>query len=136
MVSLKPFEVSSDLLFQAAHYHVSAIDNTLLDAASFSQLQLLRFSLSVFRLHLFFSKISKTVTIFKPHIKIKWWLDYLFTNTFSAPEKQMFQIYLLRTHPRFPCATWPSVLPQVPRYPLGRSCSVTPPLSVEKGNSC
>ena len=56
----------------------------------------------------------------------------MFTNTFSVPEKQMFQIYLLRTHPRFSSATWPLYFPQSLRYPLGRDYSVTPSLSVER----
>ena len=80
----------------------------------------------MFSFQFFFSEISKTITIFKPHIKIKWWREYLCTRTFSVPRKQMFQIYLLRTHPRFFSTDWSLYFSQSLRYPFGRDYSVTP----------
>ena len=59
---------------------------------------------------------------------------FVYQHLFSSRETK-FLINLLRTHPRFRSATWPLLLPQVLRYPLGRDYSVTPPLSVERGNS-
>ena len=58
--------------------------------------------------------------------KIKWWREYLCTRTFSVPKKQMFQIYLLRTHPRFSSATRPLYFSQSLHYPRGRDYSATP----------
>ena len=48
------------------------------------------------------------------------------TRTFSVPRKQMFQIYLLRTHPRDSSTDWSPYLSQSLRYPFGRDYSVTP----------
>ena len=59
---------------------------------------------------------------------------FVYQHLFGSRETK-FLINLLRTHPRFRSATWPLLLPQMPRYPLGRDYSVTPPLSVERGNS-
>ena len=58
--------------------------------------------------------------------KIKWWREYLCTRTFSVPKKQMFQIYLLRTHPRFSLSTSSSYFSQSLHYPRGRDYSATP----------
>ena len=64
--------------------------------------------------------------LFVIHIKIKWWREYLCTRTFSVPKKQMFQIYLLRTHPRFSSATRLLYFSQSLHYPRGRDYSATP----------
>ena len=93
MVLFIAVKVSQNLLLQTTDNHVPSLGGIKFNAARY--LSLLCLSLGVFSFH---------------YYKLKWWLDYLFTNTFSVPEKQMFQINLLRTHPRFPSATWPLVL--------------------------
>ena len=98
----------------------------------------LRRSSSLLAFCLFIARVALTCTFFVAFcikcfvfmsyflIKIKWWREYLCTRTFSVPRKQMFQIDLLRTHPRFSSATRPLYFSQSLRYPFGRGYSVTP----------
>jgi hypothetical protein len=78
----------------------------------------------VFCFHFFFSKCF--AQLFVIHIKIKWWREYLCTRTFSVPKKQMFQIYLLRTHPQFSSTDRSPYFLQSLHYPRGRDYSATP----------
>ena len=56
---------------------------------------------------------------------------FVYQHLFGSRETK-FLINLLRTHPRFRSATWPSYFPQSLPYPLGRDYSVTPSISVER----
>ena len=111
-------KVSFDFLLQAANNYFTSLGRIKFKAAGC--LSFLCLSLGVFSFHCF--KLKMVVGLF------------VYQHLFGSRETK-FLINLLRTHPRFPAATWPLVLPQVPRYPLGRDCSVTPPLSVERGKS-
>ena len=92
---------------------------------------LLAFCLFIARVTLtcaFFTAFLTKCFVFMSYflIKIKWWREYLCTRTFSVPKKQMFQIYLLRTHPRFSSATRLLYFSQSLHYPRGRDYSATP----------
>ena len=118
MVLFPAAKVSFNFLLQATDNYFPSLDRIKFKAAGC--LSFLCLPLGVFSFHCY--KLKMVIGLF------------VYQHLFSSRETK-FQINLLRTHPRFPAATWPLVLPQVPRYPLGRDCSVTPPLSVERGNS-
>ena len=73
MVLFIAVKVSQNLLLQTTDNHVPSLGGIKFNAARY--LSLLCLSLGVFSFH---------------YYKLKWWLDYLFTNTFSVPEKQSF----------------------------------------------
>ena len=82
MVLFPAAKVSFDFLLQATDNHVPSLGGIKFNAARY--LSLLCLSLGVFSFH---------------YCKLKWWLDYLFTNTFSVPEKQSFlSTYFGLTH--------------------------------------
>ena len=110
-------EVSFDFLLQTTDNHVPSLDFIKFKAAGC--LSFFCLSLGVFSFHCY--KLKMVVGLF------------VYQHLFGSRETK-FLINLLRTHPRFRSATWPLLIPQVLRYPLGRDYSVTPPLSVERGN--
>ena len=110
-------KVSFDFLLQAANNYFASLDRIKFNAAGC--LSFLCLSLGVFSFHCY--KLKMVVGLF------------VYQHLFGSRETK-FLINLLRTHPRFRSATWPLLLPQVLRYPLGRDYSVTPPLPVERGN--
>ena len=109
-------KVSFNFLLQATDNYFPSLDRIKFKAAGC--LSFLCLPLGVFSFHCF--KLKMVVGLF------------VYQHLFGSRETK-FLINLLRTHPRFPSATWPLVLPQMLRYPLGRDYSVTPPLSVERG---
>ena len=118
MVLFPAAKISFDFLLQAANNYFASLDRIKFKAAGC--LSFFCLLLGVFSFHCF--KLKMVVGLF------------VYQHLFSSRETK-FLINLLRTHPRFRSATWPLLLPQVLRYPLGRDYSVTPPLSVERGNS-
>ena len=111
-------KVSFNFLLQATDNYFPSLDRIKFKAAGC--LSFLCLPLGMFSFHCI--KLKMVVGLF------------VYQHLFSSRETK-FLINLLRTHPRFRSATWPLLLPQVLRYPLGRDYSVTPPLSVERGNS-
>ena len=84
-----------------------------------------RFIARVFFAAFFLSAFCFKCLVFT-FFKIKWWREYLCTRTFSVPKKQMFQIYLLRTHPQFSSTDRSPYFLQSLHYPRGRDYSATP----------
>ena len=117
MVLFPAAKVSFNFLLQATDNYFPSLDRIKFKAAGC--LSFLCLPLGVFSFHCY--KLKMVVGLF------------VYQHLFGSRETK-FLINLLRTHPRFPAATWPLVLPQVLRYPLGRDYSVTPPLPVERGN--
>jgi hypothetical protein len=75
-------KISLDFLLQSTDNYVPSLNRIKLEAAGC--LSFFCLSLGVFSFH---------------YCKLKWWLDYLFTNTFSVPEKQSFlSTYFGLTH--------------------------------------
>ena len=118
MVLFPAAKVSFNFLLQATDNYFPSLDRIKFKAAGC--LSFLCLPLGVVSFHCY--KLKMVVGLF------------VYQHLFSSRETK-FQINLLRTHPRFHAATWPLLLPQVLRYPLGRDYSVAPPLSVERGNS-